>query len=125
MATANTSRQQRLSVEGYCYGELMPLVEVTLKAGVSVLLRGHPGVGKSSMASQLAKRMNLPMVDIRLAQRDPAELAGVYFPDRKRKVLSLFPPKWIFCRLLPHMVYMGLLRSRAISSMWEYLLPRR
>lgn len=95
MATANTSRQQRLSVEGYCYGELMPLVEVTLKAGVSVLLRGHPGVGKSSMATRIAQRMNLPLVDIRLAQRDPAELAGVYFPDRKRKVLSLFPPEWV------------------------------
>jgi len=82
-------------LEGYAYPELLPLVEATLGAEISVMLRGHPGVGKSSLAAEVAGRMGLPLVDIRLAQRDPAELAGVYFPDRRRKVLSLFPPEWV------------------------------
>lgn len=82
-------------VEGYTHEELRPLIEATLSAGISVLLRGHPGVGKSSLAVDLAEKMDLPMVDIRLAQRDPAELGGVYFPDRERKVLALFPPDWV------------------------------
>lgn len=47
------------------------------------------------MAAELAAEMKLPIEDIRLAQRDPAELAGVYFPDRRRKILSLFPPEWV------------------------------
>ena len=81
--------------EGYTYDELRELTELTLRAGISVLLRGHPGVGKSSLGAELAASMGLELVDIRLAQRDPAELAGVYFPDRKRKVLSLFPPDWV------------------------------
>lgn len=80
---------------GYSYDELRPLVALTLKTGISVLLRGHPGVGKSSLALELAQEMGLTLVDIRLAQREPAELAGVYFPDREREVLSLFPPEWV------------------------------
>ena len=81
--------------EGYAFDDIRRLVGVTLQAGISVLLRGHPGVGKSSLAAELADAMNLEMVDIRLAQRDPAELAGVYFPDRENGELALFPPAWV------------------------------
>ena len=81
--------------QGYTYDELRQLVELTLRAGISVLLRGHPGVGKSTLGAALAAGMGLELTDIRLAQRDPAELAGVYFPDRRRRVLSLFPPDWV------------------------------
>ncbi len=81
--------------EGYTYEELRPLIGTTLGAGISVLLRGHPGVGKSTLAKELSDSMSLEMIDIRLAQRDPADLCGVYFPDRDRKVLDLFPPEWV------------------------------
>jgi len=81
--------------EGFSYRELQSLVEHTLRNGISVLLRGHPGVGKSALALELSQRMELPLVDIRLAQRDPAELGGVYFPDKRRKVLALYPPDWV------------------------------
>ena len=81
--------------EGYAYHELAALVETSLRAGLSVLVRGHPGVGKSAMAAQLAAGLDLPLEDIRLAQREPADLGGVYFPDRQRQVLSLFPPDWV------------------------------
>lgn len=81
--------------EGYTYDELLPLVRTTLEAGISVLVRGHPGVGKSALAAELAAAMGLPMQDIRLAQRDPAELGGVYFPDRERNELALLPPSWV------------------------------
>ena len=95
MATKKKRKALSLRTEGYSYPELKGLVEHTLKAGVSVLVRGHPGVGKSTLAAELAAQMKLPMVDIRLAQRDPAELGGVYFPDKRRKVLALFPPDWV------------------------------
>lgn len=81
--------------EGYSYPALVPLVRQCLTKGVSVLLRGHPGCGKSSMAAELAAEMKLPMIDIRLAQKDPAELGGVYIPNREKKVLELYPPDWV------------------------------
>ncbi len=82
-------------VDGYSYPELFPLVKAFLQTGVSVLVRGHPGVGKSTMARELARDLALPLVDIRLAQRDPAEIGGIYVPDRDRNVLSLLPPEWV------------------------------
>lgn len=81
--------------EGYSYAELKPLAAAALQAGTSVLLRGHPGVGKSSLAAEIAVGLSLPLIDIRLAQRDPAELCGVYFPERERCVLQLLPPEWV------------------------------
>jgi len=81
--------------DGYSYEELQPLCAAALAAGLSVLLRGHPGVGKSALAREMADRMALPMHDLRLAQREPAELCGVYFPDRDRQVLQLLPPDWV------------------------------
>ena len=81
--------------DGYSYTELQGLLETTLDARLSALMRGHPGVGKSSLAQALAKSRGLPLVDIRLAQRDPAELAGVYFPDHERTCLSLYAPDWV------------------------------
>lgn len=81
--------------DGYAYGELRPMVEAVLRTGLSVLVRGHPGVGKSSLARDVAAAMGLPIVDIRLAQRDPAEVAGVYFPDAARTCLSLLAPDWV------------------------------
>ena len=93
--SVNNSLAPGGDLEGYAYPELLPLVEATLGTGISVMLRGHPGVGKSSLAAEVGRHMGLPLVDIRLAQRDPAELAGVYFPDRRRRVLSLFPPEWV------------------------------
>ena len=81
--------------DGYTYTELRSLLNATLDAGLSALMRGHPGVGKSSLAQELAQARGLPLVDIRLAQRDPAELAGVYFPDHQRTCLSLYAPDWV------------------------------
>jgi len=84
-----------INLEGYAYQDLLPLVHSSLKAGISVLVRGHPGVGKSSMAEDLASKMSLPLHDIRLAQREPAEIGGIYFPDRKTKELDLMVPAWV------------------------------
>ena len=80
---------------GYTYDQLFPLLRATLESGVSALLLGPPGVGKSSLAAELARAMRRRLIDIRLAQKDPAELGGVYFPDRETHTLELFPPGWV------------------------------
>lgn len=83
------------ALEGYSYDQLRPLVRPTLDAGLSVLVLGHPGIGKSTLAAELAREMKLPMIDIRLAQRDPAEIGGVYFPNREKQVIELMAPDWV------------------------------
>ena len=84
-----------ISETGYTYGQLFPVIQATLESGISVLLLGPPGVGKSSMAIELARVMKRRLIDIRLAQKDPAELGGVYFPNRDTQTLELFPPAWV------------------------------
>jgi hypothetical protein len=85
----------RPSPDGYSYFELRSLASAAIEAGLSVLLRGSPGVGKSTLARELAAVRQLPLHDIRLAQREPAELCGVHFPDRDRQALVLLPPDWV------------------------------
>ena len=80
---------------GRSWPELMNLVPAALDAGVSTLILGHPGLGKSALAQALARRYDLPLVDIRLAQQEPADLAGVYFPSTARDRLELLPPGWV------------------------------
>lgn len=91
----NSGRSHAVDPDGYVYDDLKPLARTCLEADISVLLRGHPGVGKSTMAAELAADMGLTMEDIRLAQREPAEIAGVYFPSADRTELALLPPPWV------------------------------
>lgn len=68
------------SDQGLAYDQLRPLVSRALGARLSVLLRGHPGVGKSSLARELAMEMDLPLIDIRLAQREPHGTGRCVYP---------------------------------------------
>ena len=63
----------------------------TLKANLVPYLAGSPGVGKSAVAHQLAKKFNLKLIDIRLSQEDPTVLNG--FPELKDGRSSYAPPK--------------------------------
>lgn len=44
-----------------------------------VMLWGPPGVGKSDMVAQIARRHEVPVVDIRLSQMEPSDLRGIPF----------------------------------------------
>lgn len=90
----NATSLQRAAQLGHSYQQLLPLLEATVRADAPVLLRGHPGVGKSALAAELAQRLGLPLMDVRLAQKDPAELAGIYAPNAERTALKLLPPDW-------------------------------
>lgn len=41
-------------------------------------IKGSPGLGKSAMVKQLAKKYNLKLIDIRLGQVDPTDLNACY-----------------------------------------------
>lgn len=42
-----------------------------LKANLVPFITSSPGLGKSAAVRQLAKRFNLKLIDVRLAQEDP------------------------------------------------------
>lgn len=76
------------------YKEIKKLVKVALDAGVSVFVKGHPGVGKSAMARELASEYQLELVDIRLSQIDPSELVGIKMIDKETNKVKHYYPEW-------------------------------
>lgn len=59
-----------------------------------VMLWGPPGVGKSQMVAQVARRHSVAMIDIRLSQMEPSDLRGIPFRSGSRvewAVPSLLP----------------------------------
>jgi hypothetical protein len=54
-----------------------PLVLKCLKKKIVPYITSSPGVGKSAMAREIAKDLNLELIDIRLAQCDPVDLNGL------------------------------------------------
>jgi len=77
------------------YKTVKKLAKAALEANLSVLVLGHPGVGKSTMARELAQEFGLPLIEIRLAHVDPSELVGVQMPDRETGKLVWYVPEWV------------------------------
>lgn len=46
-----------------------------------VMLWGAPGIGKSQIINQVAKKHKAPMIDIRLSQMEPSDLRGIPFKN--------------------------------------------
>ena len=130
MTKRRAPKSAAVSPDGYAWPELQRLAGVTLRAGLSTLVRGHPGVGKSALAHALAGELGLPLVDIRLAQRDPADLAGVWFPDRERGVLTAFPPAWaVEARERPAFIFLDEINAAVTrlhqAAAYQIVLERR
>lgn len=51
-------------------------LNTVLTAGLTPMLVGSPGIGKSDIVKSVAKMHNLKLIDMRLAQSDPTDLSG-------------------------------------------------
>ena len=61
-----------------------------IRAGLVPMLRGSPGMGKSSIVHQIAKEYNLKVIDLRLSQCDPTDLMGMpSIKDGKAKYVPM------------------------------------
>lgn len=74
--------------------EAVGAMEFFMRLKIVPLLRGSPGIGKSSIFMQIAKTHGLKFIDIRLAQCDPTDLNGFpAFVDGKAEYMpmDIFP----------------------------------
>ena len=78
-----------MSVDFKTFISLAPAVS---KAGLPVILRGRHGVGKSQVVYQIAKNMELPVVERRASQMTEGDLVGLPSIDGDRT--SFNPPDW-------------------------------
>lgn len=65
-------------------------VELCAYAGVTPMIWGHRGVGKSSLVAQLAERQGYGCVNLRLAQMEASDLRGL--PDKVDGRTVFLPP---------------------------------
>lgn len=77
------SNKTQISKVAITLASLMPLMAVTLEAGLVPFVTSAPGVGKSSVAKQYAAEHNLKFVDVRLAGYDPTFIDGFPMIDSK------------------------------------------
>jgi len=73
------------------------VIEAQILANVPVMLWGPPGVGKSSLFRQIAKKLSTPKeewghIDFRAALRDPVDLRGLPLVDANKGTTRWLPP---------------------------------
>lgn len=69
--------------------QAISMITKYIKAGLVPMLRGSPGMGKSSIVHQIADMYNLLVIDLRLSQCDPTDLMG--FPNIMGKKAGYVP----------------------------------
>lgn len=52
------------------------MIESCIRTRLVPIIKGSPGCGKSQVVHQIAKEFNLKVIDLRLSQCDPTDLAG-------------------------------------------------
>jgi hypothetical protein len=78
-----------MAIDFKTFVEIAPLVTNVRKP---ILLRGRHGVGKSEVVYQLAKELDLPVVERRASQMTEGDLLGL--PSTDGEVTSWNPPDW-------------------------------
>ena len=59
----------------------------------SIMIWGAPGIGKSSVISQIADSNNLGLIDLRISQLAPTDLRGIPVPSENKA--HWFPPEFL------------------------------
>ena len=62
--------------------QVIQSLEYLVGAKQPVMMHGSPGVGKSDAVRQVAKKLGVDLIDLRLSQLDPVDLRGVPSVDR-------------------------------------------
>ena len=70
--------------------QLYKSIEILLEIDTPLFIHGSPGIGKSYIVADVARKKGLELVDIRLSQMDPVDLRGV--PSIKDEQTVWMPP---------------------------------
>lgn len=69
----------------------VPLVEDAMFARLVPMLHGSPSIGKSAIVAQIAKKLNLCLIDARMAGFDPVDMNGLPMLDAEKGLASFIP----------------------------------
>jgi len=72
-------------------------IEQYILSNTPVFLWGPPGIGKTSIVQQVAKKLSMGLIDIRLSLRDPVDLRGLPMTD-----LNTGKTRWLTPAEMPY-----------------------
>ncbi len=75
--------------------ELAKALPTLMDIHQATFIWGPPGIGKSSVVSQVAATHGMEVRDIRLAMCDPTDLRGIPFYDPEHKIARWAPPEFL------------------------------
>lgn len=114
--------------------EARPIIERSYEQKTPVMLRGGPGIGKSSICDQITDDLGINYINLKLSQIEPTEIAGIAVPERETEEhkLDWYRPSWIPSKednpdsegilLLDEMNWANKMQQNAA---WELVLERR
>jgi hypothetical protein len=73
--------------------ELYKQLQILINTDTPVFIHGSPGIGKSYIVNDIAKKNNLQIVDVRLSQLDAVDLRGV--PSISEEKTKWMPPVFL------------------------------
>lgn len=80
-----TAQEERTTMTTETLKSAEELVHTYLDADIAVWMEGPPGVGKSDLWRQIAKKRGVGFIDIRLGQLDPVDLRGLPTVERTKE----------------------------------------
>lgn len=101
-----------------------------LPAEMAVLLRGPTGIGKSHVVRQIAKRIQLPVIDVRGSTMDEAKVTGI--PDFEagkalKKAMFLLPSWYVRACQEPVLLFLDELNRsspQVLQAFFQVILDR-
>lgn len=78
----------------YSYSAAYPIVKRCVEEGIPFYLRGGPGIGKTTLVHQIGNELGIPVLNLKIAQRLPEDLAGMPIPDRESNIMKWLAPDW-------------------------------
>ncbi len=70
-------------------------IDTLLANDVALFLWGSPGIGKSSIVKQIAKKRGIGFIDLRLSLLDPTDLKGIPFFDKENRQAVWATPSFL------------------------------
>src|SRR6266516_5490374 len=61
----------------------------------TTILWSPPGTGKSSLVKQVAKKLGIDLIDLRLPQLEPSDLRGIPVPNHETKRIDWYAPAYL------------------------------
>jgi hypothetical protein len=107
--------------------DLSESLSALVEQKVPTFLWGAPGIGKSSIVKQIAKKNGIGFIDLRLALMDPTDLKGIPFYDKESHSALWAPPAFL-PREGEGILFLDELNSAAPSvqsSAYQLILDRR